>query len=220
MNQQAPDPSLAAWEAAYSRFETPEQERAKFRQRLRQLDADQLPRDARILEIFCGRGNGMNAWADLGFQNVEGLDLSPRLLAQYQGPFTTHEGDACDLPFSDHAFDALCVQGGLHHLPSQDHLARCLDETRRVLKPDGRFLIVEPWDTPFLRFVHLMIRTPLTRIWPRLDALATMIENERTTYEAWLASSDDILQLIQQRFTFEKKRVTAGKLMAVVRPRP
>ncbi|MEQ9453939.1 MAG: class I SAM-dependent methyltransferase [Phycisphaeraceae bacterium] len=219
MRQTDIDPSLATWEAAYARFETPLQERAKFRKRLRQLDALKLDRSSRILEIFCGRGNGMNAWADLGFNNVEGLDLSPRLLAQYGGPFKTHEADACKLPFNDNTFDILCVQGGLHHLPSTSHLAQSLDEARRVLKPTGRFLIIEPWETPFLRFVHSLTRTPLRRLWPKLDALAVMIHNERTTYEAWLAAGPAILNMIEERFTFEKRTIAAGKLMAVTRPK-
>ncbi|QDU70581.1 class I SAM-dependent methyltransferase [Mucisphaera calidilacus] len=219
MNQPPPEPSITAWEDAYSRFETPAQERAKFRQRLRKLNAHKLPRDARILETFCGRGNGMNAWKDLGFQNIHGLDLSPRLLAQVDGPFQTFEGDACNMPFDDHAYDAVCVQGGLHHLPSSQHLDQCLRETRRVLKPHGYFLVVEPWNTPFLRLVHAMTRSPLRRLWPKLDALAVMIDNERTTYEAWLNAAPRILQNLEQHFVIETKHIARGKIMAVTRPR-
>src|SRR5580700_4855758 len=77
----SPDP----WEAAYLRFETPEQEIQKFVSRLRKLGADQWPRDAEIVELFCGRGNGLNALERLGFTRLEGVDLSPRLIAEYRG---------------------------------------------------------------------------------------------------------------------------------------
>ena len=43
-----PDP----WEAAYLRFETPEQEIQKFIARLSRLGAPQWPPDAEIVELF------------------------------------------------------------------------------------------------------------------------------------------------------------------------
>src|ERR1700733_5234439 len=81
------------WEAAYLRFETPEQEIQKFIGRLKKLGAEGWPKNAEIVELFCGRGNGLNALERLGFSNVEGVDLSPRLLAQYRGSATCTQGD-------------------------------------------------------------------------------------------------------------------------------
>src|ERR1700682_5822683 len=80
-NALSPDP----WEAAYLRFETPEEEIRKFTERLRRLGASEWARDANVVELFCGRGNGLHALARLGFRNIEGVDLSPRLLAEYTG---------------------------------------------------------------------------------------------------------------------------------------
>jgi len=80
-NALSPDP----WEAAYLRFETPEEEIQKFIGRLTRLGASQWPRDAEIVELFCGRGNGLIALQRLGFTRLEGVDLSPRLLAQFKG---------------------------------------------------------------------------------------------------------------------------------------
>jgi len=51
--------SLNPWEAAYLRFESPEEEIRKFVRRLTRLGAPQWPRDAEIVELFCGRGNGV-----------------------------------------------------------------------------------------------------------------------------------------------------------------
>ena len=65
------------WEAAYLRFETPEQEIRKFVKRLRALGVSKWPRDNEIVELFCGRGNGLRALQSLGFTRVEGVDLSP-----------------------------------------------------------------------------------------------------------------------------------------------
>src|SRR5204862_606066 len=76
-----PDP----WEAAYLRFETPEQEIQKFIARLNRLGAPQWPRHSEIVELFCGRGNGLMALERLGFTRIEGVVFSPRLIAQYRG---------------------------------------------------------------------------------------------------------------------------------------
>src|SRR5258708_16052954 len=105
-----------AWEAAYLRFETPEQEIHKFVSRLRKLGAAQWPRGAEIVELFCGRGNGLNALERLGFTHVQGVDLSPRLIAQYRGSAKCFVADCRQLPFADRRKDALILQGGLHHL--------------------------------------------------------------------------------------------------------
>src|ERR1700675_2296433 len=77
--------TLDAWEAAYLRFETPRQEIEKFMALLQKLGASAWPRDAEIVELFCGRGKGLSALQQLGFTRVEGVDLSPRLVAQYKG---------------------------------------------------------------------------------------------------------------------------------------
>ena len=103
-----PDP----WEEAYLRFETPEEEIRKFIGRLNRLGARQWPRDAAIAELFCGRGNGLVALQRLGFTRLEGVDLSPRLIAQYQGSANCIVADCRKLPFADRSKD-VCRVGAL-----------------------------------------------------------------------------------------------------------
>lgn len=202
------------WEQAYRRFETPEQEITKFTARLRRLGAGDLNRDSRILELFCGRGGGLHAWKQLGFSNVEGLDLSETLLRQYDGNEPLHLADCRDLPFDDHSFDLAVVQGGLHHLPDLNaDLEACLSETRRVLRPGGEFWIVEPWMTPFLKWAHRITDLRLVRkLYGKGDALATMTEQEATTYYAWLNQPEAILRKLHQQFRPRTERVAWGKL--------
>jgi len=208
-----------SWEQAYLRFETPEEERQKFLRRLHALGAPRWPRDAEVVELFCGRGNGLEALARLGFTHLEGVDLSASLLSQYQGQARCYVADCRSLPFPDASRDVLVVQGGLHHLEKlPDDLGRTLDEARRVLRPGGRFVVVEPWLTPFLSFVHAMCEVRLARrLWPRLDALATMNQIEAPTYLAWLARPAEILALLRERFVPELCRETWGKLHFVGR---
>ena len=48
-------------------FETSKQAIHRAVKRLQKLGVAQLPRDARVVELFCGRGNGLHALASLGF---------------------------------------------------------------------------------------------------------------------------------------------------------
>src|SRR6266446_5564939 len=164
------------WEAAYLRFETPEQEIQKFIARLNRLGASQWPREAEIVELFCGRGNGLIALQRLGFTDLEGVDLSPRLLAQFKGSAKCTVADCRQLPFANRSKDVLIVQGGLHHLPAlPDDLDQTFSEMQRVLRKHGRVIFVEPWLTPFLRFVHWVSENPLARrLSNKVDALDTM----------------------------------------------
>ena len=212
-------PSVSAWEAAYRRFETPDEEVAKFLKRLNALGAQDWPRDARVVELFCGRGNGLKALERLGFRHLEGIDLSPDLLADYAGPAQTIAADCRALPLDSASRDVIIVQGGLHHLPAlPGDLERVLGEVARVLRPAGRFVVVEPWLTPFLRFVHAVSANPIARrLWPKIDALQTMIEHERETYAQWLSQPESILRLLQAHFQTERLRIGMGKLMFVGR---
>ncbi len=214
------DAAQAAWEDAYARFETPAEETAKFRKRLRALGADGWPRDLRILELCCGRGSGLAAWRGLGFRRVLGLDLSAPLLGRAADPTGLVAGDARRLPVRAGSVDVACVQGGLHHLDVTADLDDVLREVARVLAQDGRFVVVEPWDTLFLRAVHAASRlAPVRRLSAKVDAFARMVELERTTYEDWLARPDDVTDALARAFTAERRAVGWGKLAWVGRPR-
>jgi ubiquinone/menaquinone biosynthesis C-methylase UbiE len=207
----------AAWEAAYLRFETAEQEIRKFQKRLKCLGADNWPADSRIAEFFCGRGNGLVALERLGFTSLHGADLSAALVAQYRGSAKCHVADCRKLPFADQSLDVAIVQGGLHHLSTlPDDLASVVSEVNRVLVHGGRFVVVEPWRTPFLDFVHFLCNNSLAkRASGRVEALATMIEHERETYDRWLDMPDMILQVLEEYFEPVQQETRWGKLYFV-----
>lgn len=217
-DSQPEDASLAGldpWEAAYLRFESPEQEIDKFVGRLKKMGASRWSRDAEVVELFCGRGNGLRALSGLGFRRVEGVDLSPSLLADYEGPGKCQVGDCRNLPFVDQSKDIVVIQGGLHHLQMlPDDLTQTLVEVDRILKRNGMVLIVEPWLTPFLSLTHAMCRNSLARrLSKRVDALATMIHYERHTYEQWLRHPEIVLALLERYFEVERRVLGWGKLM-------
>ncbi len=214
-------PSPDPWEAAYLRFERPKQEIQKFVSRLQKLGVAQWPRNAEIVELFCGRGNGLNALERLGFTHVEGVDLSPRLIAKYRGSAKCFVADCRQLPFADRSKDVLIVQGGLHHLPAlPEDLERTFSEMQRVLRKEGRVVFVEPWLTPFLRFVHAVSENSLARrLSNKMDALAIMIQFERRTYEQWLTQPDLIRKSAHSHFSPVHESFKWGKWNFVGHPR-
>ena len=209
------------WEAAYLRFETPEEERRKFNERLDRLGVSAWSRDSEIVEIFCGRGNGLNALQELGFTRLSGVDLSPELIAQYTGPAEMFVADCRKLPFADNSRDGVIVQGGLHHLLEiPGDLEQVLSEVCRVLRTDGKFVMVEPWLTPFLSAAHHASKVKFFKaVYPKLDALAAMIHYEAPTYTRWLESKDEILQLLADKFTSLHLKQGSGKLSFVGSPK-
>ena len=213
----APDP----WEAAYLRFETPEQEIRKFIRRLNRRGAAQWPRDAEIVELFCGRGSGLVALQRLGFTHLEGVDLSPRLIAQYKGSAHCLVADCRKLPFGDRSKDVLIVQGGLHHLPNLPaDLDQTFSEMQRVVRKDGLVVFVEPWRTPFLEFVHFVSELQMIRrLSAQMDAFATMVENELPTYRQWLGQPELIKKVAHSHFVPAHESFAWGKWDFVGTPR-
>lgn len=209
------------WEAAYLRFETPEQEISKFSKRLIKMGALDWSKDAKIVELFCGRGNGLHALSKLSFVRLEGVDISHSLLTQYDGPGRRYVCDCRYLPFDKCSKDIVIIQGGLHHLVSlPDDLEQCLCEINRVLCADGLLVVVEPWLTPFLSLVHWLCRQSIARrLSGKIDALATMIDHERQTYERWLDFPEIILGLLHKYFSSEKCSCRWGKLWFIGRKR-
>lgn len=203
-----------AWEAAYLRFETAAQEVQKFTKRLQRMGQGQWPRDAHIVELFCGRGNGLHALTQLGFTHLEGVDLSPSLIAQYTGSAACYVSDCRQLPFGESSKDIVIIQGGLHHLLMlPDDLEQTLLETHRVLRNGGRLLIVEPWLTPFLSFAHAMCRNGvIRRLSGKVDALATMISYERQTYQQWLDQPQTVLGILEKYVEADRHWCRWGKI--------
>ncbi len=98
----------------------------------------------RVLDLGCGPGDGA-AWLRRRGVDAIGLDYSQGMIdkarreALLSGKLT--RGDAGRLPFKDGAFDKLVCTNSFHHYP--DHTS-ALAEMRRVLKPGGLMLLVDP----------------------------------------------------------------------------
>lgn len=103
--------------------------------------ADRVAKPGRsVLDLCCGQGN-LTALMSSSGAAVTGLDFSPTMLtiaARTAPDATLREGDATAMPFADDSFDAVVCNFGMMHIPDQP---KALSEIRRVLRPNGRFLM-------------------------------------------------------------------------------
>jgi ubiquinone/menaquinone biosynthesis C-methylase UbiE len=97
-----------------------------------------------VLDLGCGPADGASRLAELGAVAI-GLDYSEGMLDTARQAPGLHgkllRGDAGRLPFKDGAFDKLICTNSFHHYP--DHF-KALCEMRRVLKPGGLMVLVDP----------------------------------------------------------------------------
>ena len=97
--------------------------------------------DARILDVGCGTGSNLAAFAELG--RATGIDTSGDALAycRQRGVDTVSFAQIERLPFADATFDVVTAMDVLEH--TDDDL-EALKELRRVCKPDGLLLATVP----------------------------------------------------------------------------
>lgn len=111
--------------------------------RLAGLISQSLPGGARgrLLDLGCGRGDMMRAFAGIGF-DVVGVDGSPRV-ATLCAPFETHVRDLEreTLPLPSNQFDVVFTKSVIEHLRDPMPMLR---EAMRVLRPGGRMVVMTP----------------------------------------------------------------------------
>jgi demethylmenaquinone methyltransferase/2-methoxy-6-polyprenyl-1,4-benzoquinol methylase len=127
----------------------------------------------RILDLGCGTGDLTISLARLSGKDVEivGLDYSPSMLSRARqkaidagvgDKVAFVHGEATHLPFPDAHFDVVGISFAFRNLTYKNPLCQPhLVEVNRVLKPDGRYVIVEssqPENTVIRSLFHLYLR--------------------------------------------------------------
>ena len=111
-----------------------------------------------ILDIATGTGDLALMMASLRPERIVGLDISKGMLevgkqkiskANLSDTIEMIVGDSEKIPFEDNTFDAITVSFGVRNF---ENLDKGLTEILRVLKPDGKFVVLEtsnPTKFPF-----------------------------------------------------------------------
>jgi len=110
-----------------------------------QLIIDRLPEGGGdVLEIGAGSGFFGDFFPDAITSDVFPVDGVDRVI------------DARELPFADSSLRAIVMTNTLHHIPD---VGRFLAEAERCLRPSGRIIAIEPWNTRWSQLVHERFHT-------------------------------------------------------------
>jgi len=105
-----------------------------------------LVKDRDVLDVACGEGYG-SALLARSARKVTGVDLATAAVeharARYAGlaNLDFRAADCIALPFPDASFDAIVSFETIEHIAAQEAF---LDEVRRVLRPEGLFIVSCP----------------------------------------------------------------------------
>ena len=133
---------------------------------------------ATILDIATGTGDLAIAMAKSTDAKITGFDLSAGMLEvgrkkveeqNLQNRIEMIQGDAENMPFEDNSFDVITVAFGVRNF---ENLEKGLNDIYRVLKPDGKFIILEfsqPESFPMKQLYSFYSRTVLPRIGKKIS---------------------------------------------------
>ena len=158
-----------------------------------------------ILDIATGTGDLALMMSNLNPTKIIGLDISEGMLevgkqkisnANLSDKIEMVVGDSENMPFKDNTFDAITVSFGVRNFANLD---KGLTEIRRVLKPNGTFVILEtsnPTKFPFkqgYKFYTSFILPIIGKIFSK-DKVAYSYLSESANYFPFGKKFDNILK--------------------------
>ncbi len=158
-----------------------------------------------ILDIATGTGDLALMMADLNPTKIVGLDISEGMLevgkqkvakANLSDKIEMIVGDSENIPFEDNTFDAITVSFGVRNF---ENLDKGLTEIFRVLKPGGKFVVLEtsnPTKFPFkqgYKFYTNFILPVIGKIFSK-DKVAYSYLSESANYFPFGEAFNNILQ--------------------------
>lgn len=97
---------------------------------------------AKILDLGCGTGFFTKCLYELrkgSYTDIIGIDVSPEMLSK--NPYRSKYGSAERIPYGHDSFDIVAGRSILHHLKNP---GKALEEVKRVLRPNGKYVF---WET-------------------------------------------------------------------------
>jgi len=168
-------------------------------------------RGMNILDVGCGTGTHLELYQRYKC-NLYGLDLSPSMLEvarERLGDTAQLDlGDATNMPYEDDKFDLVISMLLLHEISSETRSA-VLNEVKRVLKVNGRILLIDYHPGPYQPIQGWISKTIIF-----ISELAAGWEHYKN-YRQFMATKGLATLLTQQNLKIEKERILAGGTFAV-----
>jgi len=164
-----------------------------------------------ILDIGCGTGSHLELYQRYEC-NLYGLDLSPSMLdvaRERLGDTAQLDlGDATDMPYEDNQFDLVISMLTLHEMPP-DIRSATLKEIKRVLKDDGRILLIDFHPGPYQP-----LQGWISKVIIFVSELAAGGKHFKN-YRHFMATKGLATLAAQHNIRVEKERIIAGGTFAV-----
>ena len=164
-----------------------------------------------ILDVGCGTGSHLELYQRYKC-NLFGIDLSPSMLdiaRERLGDSAQLElGDATEMPYEDDKFDLVIFMLSLHEM-SPGTRSAVLNEIKRVLKPDGRLLLIDFHLGPYQPLQGWISKTIIF-----FSELAAGREHYKN-YRQFMATGGLENLLSQHQMNIEKRSILAGGTFAV-----
>jgi ubiquinone/menaquinone biosynthesis C-methylase UbiE len=164
-----------------------------------------------ILDVGCGTGSHLELYQRYKC-NLYGIDLSPSMLdvaRERLGETARLDlGDATELPYEDAKFDLVISMLSLHEMSPETRSA-VLNEIKRVLKSDGRFLLIDFHLGPYQPLQGWISKTIIF-----VSEVAAGWEHFKN-YRQFMATGGLANLLSQHQMDIEKQSILAGGTFAV-----
>lgn len=165
-----------------------------------------------ILDVGCGTGTHLEIYKRYEC-NLYGIDLSPSMLEVAQarlGETARLElGNATDMPYEDNKFDLIMSMLSLHEM-MQKTRSSVLGEMKRVLKVDGRILLIDFHPGPYQP-----IQGWISKVIIFFSELAAGREHFRN-YRQFIATKGLATLMAQISLEIEKQRILAGGTFEII----
>ena len=160
----------------------------------------------RVLDVGCGTGTYLNLYQKGGCKAF-GMDRSPAMIDVARRKLgqraELHIGDASQMPYPDGIFDLVIAFFALHEMPASIR-SKVVNESKRVMKKDGRILLVDYHPGP--------IRFPKGWILKIMITCIEMAAGQKhfRNYRDFLARRGVFSLITGHRLSVERKKITTG----------
>jgi demethylmenaquinone methyltransferase/2-methoxy-6-polyprenyl-1,4-benzoquinol methylase len=164
-----------------------------------------------ILDVGCGTGSHLELYQRYKC-DLYGIDLSPSMLnvarKRLGNTAQLDLGDATKMPYVDDKFDLVISMLSLHEMSPETRSA-VLNEIKRVLKSDGRLLLIDFHPGPYEPLQGWISKTIIF-----ISELAAGREHFRN-YRQFITNGGLATLLSQYQMDTEKQSILAGGTFAV-----
>ena len=119
---------------------------------------DIADKSIKVLDMCCGHGEALQGMRKLGFTNLEGFDQRIHDPLKSDPEIKSYAGDARNTGLPADSYDWITCIHSTHHLGTPAELRLFVDEMKRILKPGGRFSILDFYPSARTKLAMFLFR--------------------------------------------------------------